>query len=376
MRIGHHQMADHPCSFRPSVLCLVHAEQVDEPVEVGLQVGRVHAGEAPQVSLEPRAQVVDHLHGVEVGGVGGVGLVGLRAALPVGDHPVVGALLVVHDGAALREVAPQGGLDPLGRRLAVPAHHRDRVLRGVDGDRDANLLLGKPALAGLPVALREVGVVDVDLVDPDAAPEHDAVLVAAHRGEHAVAPLEGRLVGDAAQLGCCLDRHVPGHELQEQRPCRQVLLARLQNRPGQRVEAPPAAPASVPLQARARDAVPEGAPLAAARARRVRPERRGGLGVCAHADLLSAPPLRHGGAEQLEVVGRERGDAPREGVLSRHLVISRLCPSAHPTGLSPNKETDGHSGSFFVGREIVTANGRADYHPFAKPLDSLLLRND
>ena len=84
----------------------MHAEQVHEPVEVGLKVGGAHAREAPQVSLEPRAQVVDHLHGVEVGGGGDVGLVGLRAALPVGDDPVVGALLVVHDGGALCEVAP------------------------------------------------------------------------------------------------------------------------------------------------------------------------------------------------------------------------------------------------------------------------------
>ena len=201
MRVGHHQMAYHPCSFGPPVLCLVRAEQADEPVEAGLQVGGVHAREPPQVSLEPRAQVVDHLHGVEVGGVGDVGLVGLRAALPVGDHAVVGALLVVHDGAALREVGAQGLLDPLRRRLAVAAHHRDRVLGGVDGDRDAQLLLGEAALSGLAVALGEVRVVDVDLVVPDPVPEHDAVLVAAHRREHAVAPLEGRLVGDAASTG-------------------------------------------------------------------------------------------------------------------------------------------------------------------------------
>lgn len=94
---------------------------------VGLQVGGIHAGEAPQVSLEPRAQVVDHFHGVEVGGVGGVGLVGLRSALPLGDHAVVGALLVMDDGAALREAAHSAAFIPL-----VVGHHRDVPCRGVD----------------------------------------------------------------------------------------------------------------------------------------------------------------------------------------------------------------------------------------------------
>ena len=276
-RVGHHQMADHPCSFGPLLLRLPDTEQVDEPVQVGLQVGGVHAGEAPQVSLEPRAQVVDHGHLLQVDGVGDVGLVSLRAALPVGDHPVVGALLVVHDGAALREVAPQGGLDPLGRRLAVPAHHRDRVLRGVDSDRDADLLLGQPALARLPVALGEVGVVDVDLVDPDAAPEHDAFLVAAHRGEHAVAPLEGGLVSHVAQLGRRLDRHVPRHELYEAHPRREVLLAVLENRARHDAEARTASSAPELAVPGWGPAVSGGARRPAARTCGPRPERLCGL---------------------------------------------------------------------------------------------------
>ena len=94
-------MADHPCSFGPLALGLVHAEQVGEPVEVGLRDGGVHAGEAPQVLLELRTQVAEHRHLLLVDGVGDVGLVDLRGALPVGDHAVVGSLLVVDDGAAL-----------------------------------------------------------------------------------------------------------------------------------------------------------------------------------------------------------------------------------------------------------------------------------
>ena len=39
--------------------------------------------------------------------LGDVGLVDLRGALPVGDHAVVGSLLVVDDGAALGQVVPR-----------------------------------------------------------------------------------------------------------------------------------------------------------------------------------------------------------------------------------------------------------------------------
>lgn len=40
-----------------------------------------------------------------------------------------------------------------------------------------------PRLRAWPHPLRELGVVDVDLVYPHAAPEHDTVLAAPHRGE-------------------------------------------------------------------------------------------------------------------------------------------------------------------------------------------------
>lgn len=70
-----------------------------------------------------------------------------------------------------------------------------------------------PRLRAWPHPLRELGVVDVDLVYPHAAPEHDAVLAARHRDEDAVAPLEGGLVGDAAELGGGLDEADPGREV-------------------------------------------------------------------------------------------------------------------------------------------------------------------
>lgn len=51
--------------------------------------------------------------------------------------------------------------------LPVAADYRDRVLVDVDVDADAQLLAGQAALPGLPVALGEVGAVDVGLVNPD-----------------------------------------------------------------------------------------------------------------------------------------------------------------------------------------------------------------
>lgn len=65
---------------------------------------------------------------------------------------------------------------------------RDRVLVDIDGEADAQLLAGQAALARLPIALGVVGVVDVGLVHPDGVAQHDPVLVARYRGEHAVPP--------------------------------------------------------------------------------------------------------------------------------------------------------------------------------------------
>ena len=199
-RVDHQQMAYHPCDLGPTLVVALDTEVVDVEVQVGLQVAGIHAREAPEVALDPGAEVVHERHRLQVGGVADIGLVALvhEAVLP--DQHVVRPLTVVDEGGALRDVRPHRLPDPGGRGLAVPAYHRDGLLAGVDPDRDADLLLGEAALAGLPVALREVRVVDVRLVDPRAAPQHDAVLVAVDGGEEPVAPLPGGLVGDAAQL--------------------------------------------------------------------------------------------------------------------------------------------------------------------------------
>ena len=53
----------------------------------------------------------------------------------------------------------------------------------------------------------------------------DPVLVAGHRGEHAEPPLEGRLVGDAAQFGRALDGDVVTHEPDGRDPSGEGLAA-------------------------------------------------------------------------------------------------------------------------------------------------------
>lgn len=97
----------------------------------------------------------------------------------------------------------------------MAADKRDGVLVDVDGHTDAQFLTGQAAFARLLVAPGEVGVADVGLVHPDDIAQHDPALAAGYRGEHAVPPVEGRLVGDAAQLGRALGGDVVAHEPDE-----------------------------------------------------------------------------------------------------------------------------------------------------------------
>lgn len=61
-RVSHQDIACHPCGRLPSVALLVDPEEVDVPVEVGLQVPVRHPREPSQVALGPGAQTVHHLH--------------------------------------------------------------------------------------------------------------------------------------------------------------------------------------------------------------------------------------------------------------------------------------------------------------------------
>ena len=192
-------MADRPCDLGPPLVVALDPEEVDVEVQVGLQVLGVHSGEAPEVALEPRAQVVHQLHRLQVLRVPHVRLVGLIRKPVLPDEGAMGPLAVVDERRALRDVAPERRPDAGGGGPAVPADHRDGLLAGVDAHRYAQLLLGQLPLARLPVSLGEVRVVDAGLVDPDAAPQHDAVLVAVDGGEQAVAPLPGGMVADCGR---------------------------------------------------------------------------------------------------------------------------------------------------------------------------------
>lgn len=309
-------MAHHPYSRVPSVTRLVGPEEANVPVEVGLQVPRRHPRETTKVALEPGAQIVPHLHPLQAHRVVHVGPVRLALVPAVPDQRVVRPLQVVDQQRPGHYAAAHGPPHALRARLPVAADDRDRVLVHVDGDADSQLLTGQAALAGLSVALGEVGVVDVGLVPPDGVAQHDPVLVAGHRGEHAVPPLEGRLVGDAAQLGRALDGHVVAHGPDEGDPDGERLAAVLEDGVCEGGEPPPAGGTAPPRDAGRGGAVPLGAAGAASRARRVRPIGRGGLGERADADLIAAAPLVNGFSEQQELVGGQTRHERPEGVRS------------------------------------------------------------
>lgn len=164
----------------------------------------------------------------------------------------------------------------------------------------------------MPVALGEVGVVDVGLVHPDGVARHDPVLVAGHRGEHAVPPLEGRLVGDAAQLGRALDGDVVAYEPDEGDPGGAGLAAVIEDGAGE-------------------GAVPPAAAGAAPRAFWVRPIGRGGL-------VATATHIR-GLSEQQELVGDEARHECPEGVSTSHIELSHL--QVRPSGGIGAKQRSG-----------------------------------
>ena len=120
-RFGHEQMADHPCDLGPPLVVALDPEEVDVEVQVELQVLGVHAGEAPEVALEPRAQVVHQLHRLQVLRVPRVRLVGLVRKTVLPDEDVMGPLAVVDERRALRDVTPERRPDAGGGGLAVPA---------------------------------------------------------------------------------------------------------------------------------------------------------------------------------------------------------------------------------------------------------------
>ena len=151
--VGHQDKAHHPCSRVPSVLGLVYPEEVDVPVEVGLQVPRRHPREAPKVALEPGAQVVYHLHPLQVDRVVRIGPVRLALEPTVPDQNTVCPLQVVDEQRPECDPAAHGLPHVLRAGLPVAADDRGRILVDVDGDADAQLLAGRPRLRACPQPL-------------------------------------------------------------------------------------------------------------------------------------------------------------------------------------------------------------------------------
>ena len=368
--IGHEQMANHPCDLGPPLVVPLHPEQVDVEVRVGLQVVGVHAGEPPQVSLDPGAEVVHELHRLEVPRVPDVRLVGLVLQLQLAHQDAVRPLPVVDEDRALGYVGLQRPPDPGRRGLAVAADHGDGLLAGVDPDGDADLLLGEPPLPGLAVPLGEVGVVDVGLIHPGVPPQHDAVLVAVDGGEGPVPPLPGGLVGDAAHLRAGVERRGGERQPDEVDPGGKRFLAVLEDRPGEGVEPGAASGAAPSLHGGRREPVPPGRGLAAGRARGQRAVQPGGLGERAESRLLAEHALPDGVVQELEVAGGQPVDEPRVGVRGSH------GGSSHPPERPPGGNVAKHRSGWALGQTLRLAGKRMprgisdpNHHPFPRLLD-------
>ena len=329
-----------PLPSRASLGVPLDPEQVHEPVEVRLEVRHRHAREPPEVSLEPGAEVVHHGHPLQVDRVVDVGPVRLLGAARLADQRAVRPLPVVDDQAPLGDMPVERCQYPGRAGLSAAVDHGDRVLAHVYGDRYADLLAGQPALPRKAVPKMQVGVVHVDLVNPDQVAQGDAVLMAVDGGHHAVAPLPCRLVGYAQLLGHGVEGHVEPHEADEAAPGRHVGFGPFQHRAGERGEPGPAGAAAPALDPSGGPPVPEGRGRAAGGAGGGGTVEVGGLGEGAEAVLLAAAPLADGPAEELEVPPVERRDGVREGAVSVHLGVP-VRSGAHLPGLSPNKSRVG-----------------------------------
>ena len=257
-------------------------------------------------------------------------------------------------------------------RLSVTPGDRDGVLVDVYGDTDAQLLAGRAALPGLPVALGEVGVVDVGLVHPDGVARHDPVLVAGYRGEHAVPPLEGRLVGDTAQLGRALDGDAVAHGPDEGDSGGVRLAAVLEDGAREGGEPPAAAAAAPP-----RDAGRGGHP--SLQVPRAPHSGHPGSGRQAAAASASVPTptsslQRLSSTASLSsrssLAVRPATSAPKGFALP--ISICPIRPNAHPEGLSPNKDPGGRSAKFSVWLERAWHSGALrppNHHLLSKLLE-------
>lgn len=179
-------------------------------------------------------------------------------------------------------------------------------------------------------------------------------------------PLEGGVVGDAAQLGCALDGDVVAHGPDEGGPGGERLSAALEDGAREGVEPPAAAAAAPPRDAGGGGAVPPGAAGAATRALRVRPIGRCGLGERARADLFASAPFVDDLSEQQELVGGQARNECPEGVRSSRIDLSR--PPERPPGGIVAKQRSGWA----LGQILRLAGKSKAFGAFRSPNHHLL----
>ena len=188
----------------------------------------------------------------------------------------------------------EGVLYPLRGGLPVPTNDCDRVLVYVYGNGDTDLLLREPTLARLAVAVGQIGIIDVGLINPYAILEHQAVLVSVHGCKDSMPPFEGGLVRYAAYLCDGIERHIEAHEVDEVYPGGEVFLTALKDGAGKRAEPRAAKVAAVTLLSRLAPTILERSLIATGRAAWVGPVQRGSLGEVAEPVLLFAAAFCYG----------------------------------------------------------------------------------
>ena len=348
MGIGDEQMAKHPCSFGPFLLVPADTEEVDEPVQVGLEIGLLHSGKPEQIAPEPRAQVVHELHRLQICGIGYIGFVRLIGALGGFDKRPVRSLLIVYDHRAGGYMRKERVVDALGGGLPVTASLHDRVFERVDGDRDADLVLGKPPLLREFGATNDIGIGEIELVDPNAPAQDEPILVAVDRGEYAVSPLVGSSVADAADLRGQVDGRVVAHAGDEALPGGKLLLAVFEHRCGKRGKRRAAGRAAPALMSGGRPPVAGAVGKRAGRTRWMRIPKLDRLIERSGADEVSASALLDSRAKGIEVDGIEGRDRVSVGVDGNHGEFLSA-QAAIRSGMSPNIGPDGHLGKSMFG---------------------------
>lgn len=136
------------------------------------------------------------------------------------------SLLAMGDDGSVGDIGLQAIDDSFRGRFPVAACE---ILVYVDGNDDTYLLLGKYAFASFAESMRQVGVADIRLADPDTIPQNNAVLAAVYCGKFAMTPFVIGLIRDQAHIGHRIKRHIEAHEVDKIYPCRQIFFVAQKN---------------------------------------------------------------------------------------------------------------------------------------------------